>query len=420
MILHLDIDCFFVSAHRTLDKSLLNIPVAVGGRSNLNLFSKTKHKRVVSDNSGAFVSSIVSVQNPNEKEYFKDEHGRIRGIITTSSYEARAHGVKTAMSVNEALQLCPNLKMIPPHYPLYHDLSYALLQFLEYETPQVEQFSIDEYFADMTGWIEDDNVEEFVKSLKQKIEEKFDLPISIGVAKSKYLSKLATEYAKPHGIKVVYEEDVNEFIKDIPIEKFPGIGKGYQQRLKAYGIKTLGQIKDKKHIFYSWKKPGIQLYNRVCGIKDFKLEKKTASKSIGIGRTFDPLNNRVEIKRRLVILARYLAFLVFKKKVNPQTYFFKIKYEFNSNSKNYINTNRVFSEKLFKEEMLKLFDASDSHPTHSVIQLNITVSNFIEQRMDSFNILEYEEDLKKKKLNTELNTLREKFGVDIIKSASEL
>ena len=420
MILHLDIDCFFVSAHRTLDKRLLNIPVAVGGRSNLNIFSKTKHKRVVSDNSGAFVSSIVSVQNPNEQEYFKDENGRIRGIITTSSYEARAYGVKTAMSVNEALQLCPKLKMIPPNYPLYHDLSYALLEFLEYETPQVEQFSIDEYFADMTGWVDDDNVEEFVKSLKQKIEQKFDLPVSIGVAKSKYLSKLATEYAKPHGIKVVYENEVNAFIKDIPIEKFPGIGKGYQQRLKSYGIKTLGQIKDKKHIFYAWKKPGIQLYNRVCGIKDFKLEKKSASKSIGIGRTFDALSNRVEIKRRLIILARYLAFLVFKKKVNPQTYFLKIKYEFNSKSKNYINTNRVFSEKLFKEEILKLFDLSDTHPTHSIIQLNITVSNFIEQRMDSFNLLEYEEDLKKKKLNNELNGLREKFGVDIIKSASEL
>lgn len=420
MILHLDIDCFFVSAHRTLDKSLLDIPTAVGGRSNLNIFSKNKHKRIISDNNGAFVSSIVSEQNPNAKEYFKDENGRIRGIITTSSYEARTCGVKTAMSVNEALSLCPQLKMIPPDYPLYHNLSYGILKFLEYETPQVEQFSIDEYFADVTGWIKDEDAYAFAQDLKDKILEKFDIPISIGIAKSKYLSKLATEYAKPHGVKVVYAEEVNDFINDIPIEEFPGIGTGYQQRLKAYGIKTLGQIKNRRELFYSWKKPGIQLYNRVCGVQDFKLSKKMPTKSIGIGRTFDPLVNRDEIKRRVVILARYLAFLVFKKNVNPQTYTIKIKYEFNSKSTNYINTNRIFSEKLFKDEILKMFDNNDIHPTHSVIQLNITVSNFIEQRMDSFNLLEYEGDLKKKELNTKLNGLREKFGVDIIKNGSEL
>lgn len=420
MILHLDLDCFFVSAHRTIDKSLLHIPAAVGGRSNLNIFSKTKEKRIVSGNSGAFVSSIVSEQNPNAKEYFRDENNRIRGIITTSSYEARAYGVKTAMSVNEALQLCPHLKMIPPHYPLYHELSYKLLQFLEDETPQVEQFSIDEFFVDVGGWLETDECEAFAFKLKQKIKDKFDLPISIGVAKSKYIAKLATEFAKPHGVKVVYEDEVDGFIKDVPIEKFPGIGKGYQEKLKSYGIRTLGQIKAKRTLFYGWKKPGIQLYNRICGINDFELSQRAPSKSIGIGRTFDPLHNRDEIKRRVVILARYLSFLVLKKEVNPQTFFIKIKYEFNVKSKNTMSTNRVFSEKYFKDSMLKMFEDNDIHPTHSIIQLNLTVSNFIEQRQDSFNLFEYENDMKNKELNQKLHKLREKFGIDIIKTANEL
>lgn len=420
MILHLDLDCFFVSAHRTLDKSLLHIPVAVGGRSNLNIFSKTKEKRIVSNNSGAFVSSIVSPQNPNAKEYFRDENGRIRGIITTSSYEARSFGVKTAMSVNEALSLCPNLKMIPPHYPLYHNLSYALLQFLEKETPQVEQFSIDEFFVDLTGWLDDKACFEFAFKLQKQIQEKFDLPISIGGAKSKYIAKLATEFAKPKGVKVVFEHEVNSFIKDIPISKFPGIGKGYQERLKSYGIRTLGQIYEKRNLFYSWKKPGIQLYNRVCGIDDFSLSKRAPSKSIGIGRTFDPLENREEIKRRVVILSRYLSFLVLKKEVNPQTFFIKIKYEFNVKSKNTMSSNRVFSEKYFKECMITMFDENDIHPTHSIIQINLTVSNFIEQRQDSFNLFEYENDMKNKELNQKLHKLREKFGIDIIKTANEL
>ena len=266
MFLHLDLDCFFVSAHRTLDKSLRDIPVAVGGRSNLNIFSTQKEVRKISENSGAFVSTILT--NEGEKsfqDYFVDQNGRIRGIITTASYEARSFGVKTAMSVNEALRLCPNLKMIPPNYPLYHELSKKLCKLLEQEIPLVEQYSIDEFFADVSGYIKEEDIVEFANQLKIKILTQLKLPISIGIAHSKYLAKLITEYAKPDGVKYIKKDSMDDFLKDIPIEKFPGIGRGYQQKLKGYGIKTLGDIKAKKKLFYSWKKPGIEIYNRVCG-----------------------------------------------------------------------------------------------------------------------------------------------------------
>ena len=91
---------------------------------------------------------------------------------------------------------------------------------------------------------------------------------------SKYLAKLITEYAKPDGVKFIRKEHMDSFIKDIPIKEFPGIGKSYQKRLQGYGIKTLGDIKKKKKLFYSWKKPGIELYNRVCGINDTQIIEK--------------------------------------------------------------------------------------------------------------------------------------------------
>lgn len=170
MFLHLDLDCFFVSAHRTVDKTLEDIPAAVGGRSNLNIFSSKKEIRKISENGGAFVSTILTNEGEKSfKEYFVDENGRIRGIITTASYEARAFGVKTAMSVNEALRLCPKLKMIPPNYPLYHDLSKKLCELLKKEIPLVEQYSIDEFFGDLSGYIKEEEVEEFALKLKQKI-----------------------------------------------------------------------------------------------------------------------------------------------------------------------------------------------------------------------------------------------------------
>ncbi len=421
MFIHIDIDCFFVSAHRTLDDSLFHIPVAVGGRSNLNIFSSKKEVRQISTNSGAFVSTILTNEGQKTfKEYFVDENGKIRGIITTASYEARAFGVKTAMSVNEALSLCPHLKMLPPNYPLYHDLSSKLKELLVNDIPMVEQFSIDEFFGDVTGYIGENEIVEFAYNLKKKIYKELKLPVSIGVANTKYLSKLITEYAKPDGIKYVSADNIGNFIKDIPIKEFPGIGKGFQERLKGYGIRTLGDIKKNQKLFYFWKKPGIDLYNRVCGIRDNKLTIEREKKSIGIGRTFDAIFDRNELKRRVMILCRYLCFLVKKENVNPLTYAIKIRYEYKIKSKDYINVNRIFNEIDFKNEMVKLFEKTDNHKTHGVIQLNIRVLNFAKINEYTYNLFEYENDVKKRALTNQMQKLRVKYGVDIVKSGFEI
>ncbi len=93
------------------------------------------------------------------------------------------------MSVNEALKLCPNLKMIPPKYSLYDELSSKLKELLELEIPLIEQFSIDEFFGDLTGYIKEDEAEDFARKLKDKIFKELNLPCSIGLANTKYLSK---------------------------------------------------------------------------------------------------------------------------------------------------------------------------------------------------------------------------------------
>ena len=113
-------------------------------------------------------------------------------------------------------------------------------------------------------------------------------------------------------------------------------------------------------------------------------------------------------------------FLIKKAEVNPLTYAIKIRYEYNGKAKDYINVNRIFNETDFKSEMIKLFKKSDTHPKHGVVQINITVSNFSKSNSNTYNIFEYESDLKKKKLTDQVQKLRLKFGIDIIKSAREL
>ena len=421
MFIHIDLDCYFVSAQRTLDKSLHNIPVAVGGKSNVDIFSKTIVKRTMATNRASFSSKILDSEDENSSnDYFVDENNKIRGIITSASYEARAFGVKTAMSVNEALKLCPNLKMIPPNYNLYDDLSSKLKELLELEIPLIEQFSIDEFFGDLTGYIKEDEAEDFAKKLKDKIFKELNLPCSIGLANTKYLSKLMTNEAKPNNIKLLKKDNIEEFTKNILIENFTGIGKSFCEKLSGYNIKTLGDIRKNKNLFYSFGKVGIDTYNRVCGIKDSKLNITKEKKSIGIGRSFDVVFSRDELKRRVIILSRYLSFIVKKDGHNPLSFQIQIKYEYNIKTKAQENCNKIFNEFDFKNSMINLFLQADKHRNHGVIQLYITVFNFAKKGEHTYNLFEYEDDLKKDKLSKNIQNLREKFGIDILKSAFEL
>ncbi|MCT7492486.1 Y-family DNA polymerase [Aliarcobacter cryaerophilus] len=421
MFIHIDLDCYFVSAHRTLDKSLHNIPVAVGGKSNVDIFSHTRVKRTMATNRASFSSKILDSEDENSSnDYFVDENNKIRGIITSASYEARAFGVKTAMSVNEALKLCPNLKMIPPKYNLYDELSSKLKELLELEIPLIEQFSIDEFFGDLTGYIKEDEAEDFARKLKDKIFKELNLPCSIGLANTKYLSKLMTNEAKPNNIKLLKKENIEEFTKNILIENFTGIGKSLCEKLSGYNIKTLGDIRKNKNLFYSFGKVGIDTYNRVCGIKDSKLNITKEKKSIGIGRSFDVVFNREELKRRVMILSRYLSFIVKKDGHNPLSFQIHIKYESNIKTKAQENSNKIFNEFDFKNSIINLFMQADKHRNHGVVQLYITVFNFAKKGEHTFNLFEYEDDLKKDKLGENIQNLREKFGIDILKSACEL
>ncbi|MCT7483930.1 Y-family DNA polymerase [Aliarcobacter cryaerophilus] len=421
MFIHIDLDCYFVSAHRTLDKSLHNIPVAVGGKSNVDIFSHTRVKRTMATNRASFSSKILDSEDENSSnDYFVDENNKIRGIITSASYEARAFGVKTAMSVNEALKLCPNLKMIPPKYNLYDELSSKLKELLELEIPLIEQFSIDEFFGDLTGYIKEDEAEDFARKLKDKIFKELNLPCSIGLANTKYLSKLMTNDAKPNNIKLLKKENIEEFTKNILIENFTGIGKSLCEKLSGYNIKTLGDIRKNKNLFYSFGKVGIDTYNRVCGIKDSKLNITKEKKSIGIGRSFDVVFNREELKRRVMILSRYLSFIVKKDGHNPLSFQIHIKYESNIKTKAQENSNKIFNEFDFKNSIINLFMQADKHRNHGVVQLYITVFNFAKKGEHTYNLFEYEDDLKKDKLGENIQNLREKFGIDILKSACEL
>ena len=423
MKIHIDIDCFFVSAARIIAPELIGIPVAIGGRSDTKIFSKEAKKQTVNfDNSGSFVPTFYKTyeKSDDDLESFKDENGHIRGILTTSSYEARAYGIKTTMTIKEALELCPHLVIKAPNMSLYQKLSHELHQFLCTKIPLIEQASIDEFYGDVSGWIEDEDVPQFIDNLRHEIKKHIKLPVSIGASKTRYIAKLATTYAKPFGCKTIYANDFDNFVHPIKVGDFAGIGKSMKQKLASVHIHTLGELIARKGTVSSWGPYAKDLYNRVSGLSDAPIKTSHSRKSIGISRTIEPIYDRVELRRRIHVLARHLNFAVLKLQVIPTVFHLSITYEQNQKSHKNISLSEIFTEKKFNSLCLELFNEADIHKRLHVIRLSINCSSFTRDSRKELSLIGFEEEQAMKKLTDSVQELRERYGIDTLKWASEL
>ncbi|PHQ65815.1 MAG: DNA polymerase IV [Sulfurimonas sp.] len=423
MKIHIDIDCFFVSAARLKDPLLEHKAVAIGGRSDTKIFSKDAKKQTVNfENSGSFVPTFYKTyeESDDDLDAFKDENGRIRGILTTSSYEARAYGVKTAMTIKEALGLCPQLIIKAPNMSLYQKLSHELHEFLQSKIPLIEQASIDEFYGDLTGWVEDDEVEQFIDNLRHEIKRVIKLPVSIGAAKTRYIAKLATTSAKPFGCKTVYQYELDAFIQNIPVGEFAGIGKSMKERFRSAQIHTLGDLKARRGTVESWSPYAKELYKRVSGLTDAPIATTHKRKSIGISRTFDPLHDRAEVRRRVHILARHLSFAILKLKVIPTVFHLSISYEMSQSSHKNISLAEIFTEKKFDSLCISLFNEADNQRRLHIIRLSINCSSFTRDSKKELSLIGFHDEQKMKNLTDKTQMLREKYGIDALKWGSEL
>ena len=421
MIIHLDLDTFFCSCERLRDPSLVGKKIAVGGRGDTFIFDRkpSQKKKLVTLNSGAFVPSLFHAEH-DQSTYFK-EGEKIRGIVTTASYEARAYGVKTGMSIYEALQRCPDIILVPPNHLLYHTLSHELMEYLHTVIPVMEQYSIDEMFGDLRGWIEEEDTEAFIKQLQSEITMKFKLPVSIGASPAKWIAKLATGTAKPYGTKVVYKEDIRAFVNDIAIDEFPGVGRAFSKKMQKYGIKTIGQAWDSPHLFESWGRQGRDLYARLTGNDHESVQASRSRKGIGISRNMDhPIKDRDELFRRIVILVRHWSHTIMKLGVNPTTFHFSLGYENWESSKKQYTIYRLFNEKFIHEFAHEKFKELDINPHIPIKYIGMSASKFIHHDPKTLDMLEYEEDTKMRKLTDALTKVREKYGMDIVRGGGEL
>ena len=195
-ILHADLDSFFASVEQRDDPRLRGRPVIVGG-----------------------------------------------GVVLAASYEAKAYGVRTAMGGRRALRLCPQAIVVPPRMSAYSEASKAVFRVFEDTTPLVEGLSIDEAFLDVRGLERLSGTPlEIAARLRREVRERVGLPITVGVARTKFLAKVASGVAKPNGLLVVPPDRELAFLHPLPVERLWGVGPVTAGRLHRLGITRVGEV----------------------------------------------------------------------------------------------------------------------------------------------------------------------------------
>lgn len=383
VILHVDMNAFYCSVHEAVEPDLYRgKPIAVSG----------------------------SVEQR-------------RGIIVTSSYPARARGVKTGMQVRQALQLCPELALIKPNFDLYRQFSRRFLQIAYNYSPLVESMSIDECFVDITGSKQFGTPLEIAGELQRRIREELQLPCSIGVAPNKLLAKMASDMKKPSGISVLRLRDVPKVLWDKPCAYLYGIGKKTSDKLTKLGIHTLGQLAatDEALLTQHFGVMGSHLKQAANGINHSPVNPEhEQSKSIGHTTTLPhDYTERLDVFRVFLNVADQVARRLRRQKLVASTVQITIR---DPAMKTITRSSTLAVPTEHMDEIYqtacRLFD-QHWEPGKPIRLLGITLQSLAAKEASAIqlDLFDYEKQPKKDQLNRIMDSIRDKYGEDAILTA---
>ena len=286
-IAHLDMDAFYASCELMRYPQLRGLPVVIGGRRRreddwLPILQALQPEGDWDEGNLADRLDQIPLQA------FARIDGYVgRGVITTATYEARQFGVGSAMGLMKAAQLCPQAVLLPVDFERYHHFSRRFKQVITEIAPVMEDRGVDEVYIDFTavpgGQREGGRV--LARLIQKSIFQETGLTCSIGVAPNKLLAKMASEFNKPNGISVVYEDQLQSLIWPLPCRKINGIGPKAEERLKSLGIEQIGQLaaQDRFDLMAQFGRAyGAWLHDAAWGRDDRAVE--TESEPVGISR----------------------------------------------------------------------------------------------------------------------------------------
>ena len=288
-IVHIDMDAFYASVEQRDRPELRGRPVAVGGLPEA------------------------------------------RGVVAAASYEARRHGVRSAIPMSRAIRLCPDLTIVPPHFAKYRSVSQQVFAILREVTPLVEPLSLDEAYLDVTenSWGEPLGVN-VARRLKTAILETTGLTASAGVAPNKFLAKIASGWRKPDGLTVVAPERIESFLQKLPVDALWGVGPVTAKRLRERGIERLVDVRTADPEVLRAAVGGMTewLLRLAAGEDDRPVEPNRSSKSSSSENTYSQdLTDLDRIREEIAGMARDNARWLGRKQLRARTVTIKVRYD---------------------------------------------------------------------------------------------
>lgn len=284
-IIHVDMDAFYASVEEHDNPKLKGLPVIVGGLNN-------------------------------------------HGVVTTANYNARKYGVHSAMPIFMAKKKCPHGCYVPGRMKRYQEVSREVFSVLDEYTNIIEKVSIDEAYIDISDISR--NPIEIGKEIKKDVFEKTGLTMSVGISYNKFLAKLASDWNKPAGIKVISSDMMPYILKPLPIKEVHGLGPKSCKKLRGVGIYTIGDLLETSQEFLIeiLGKAGIEIYDRIRGIDNRTVNTTRERKSLGIERTFmQGTKDKEQLKKYIKAFSIELSEELQYKKIHGRTISLKIKDE---------------------------------------------------------------------------------------------
>ncbi len=372
----------------------------------------------------AFYASVEQLDHPDLKGKCVIVGGSAkRGVVSAASYEARKLGVHSAMPIYQAKEKCPDGIFLTPRMARYSEVSKQIMSHLEKYSPLVEQISIDEAYMDIggSGRLLGEPID-IAMDIKKTIKESVHLTCSVGIASTKFLAKIASDMDKPDGLYMIPPGDTESFIKTLPIQKVPGVGKKTLKKLDRMGIRTLGQVKDfpEKMLNKQLGKFGRRLAALSAGIDQSPVIPSAARSSVSSETTL-PSNtgDRHLLNEYLLMQSEDVGRQLRRLNTKAKTITLKLKHsDFKQFTRSTTLATPTHTTEILYSESRKLLEAY--RITSNIRLIGIGVSNLSAEakpvQMDLFD------DLSKKegdweKVDRAMDEVVKKFGKDAVKRA---
>ena len=374
-IAHIDLDCFFVSVERIKDPSLIGKPVVVGGSTAR------------------------------------------RGVVASSSYEAREFGVRSAMPTARALRLCPDLIVVSGHHGEYAQYSDRLYERMLTVAPIVERASIDEMYFDFTGCesLYNNDLPCYMKTIQSIVKEEFQLPCTIALGSNKLIVKIAANTVKPAGVIYVPHGAEEQFLAPLPIGVIPGIGKRTEDILMKRGFKVVADLQkvSLKKLIDILGAHGDWIHHAAHGSGSTILETEHAVKSISREETFaEDITDTKRLEMILADLVAHVCSILRSKSLKAKTVTIKYrtaKFETMTRQESISPTN--YDPEVLEIARHLLYKAHNGKTPIRLI--GVGLSNLVEDAQAEPDLFPSSE--KKTKVLEAIDRLREKFGDNTIK-----